>query len=531
MRIRDVPGSWAPWPATEFPAHLGLAGARLRARVLERLSDGGTMREPCRSRVLETALALRLFERAGRPDRARLESFLRGRKESVDALDGLLAGLALGDRVRRHDLFDRLLAQVPEFTAARKRLLIDTILVLFDATPPAEIDPGTFNTTGLHSWAAVQVTALKVILYEAAGQRDRIRAGDIALLLSVQQQPWVWESNLLIHLSVLHALLPLPGMAGTVERGIGNLLEHQRPDGGLPFVSDTDGWCTATAGVALSAFGADPDVLEAIADQLVCRQLPNGGWSYTDRALQSDVDDTSVAVELLHTVNPVKYGPTIEQGLRSLLGVRGGDGGFPTYVAGAPSEACMTAAALNALSIQPTRYRDQIETGLRFLTARQHPHGGFDPDWSSSRLHTMFRAVLASAPVRANRLCIAALRAVRGSQNADGGWGQQVGASSDALSTSYALIALSQQTDPRPAQRGVDFLLAAQGEDGSIRTVSDSIGPRPFIFTVPLLADIFALLALGHVVHRLDTRLSGSRQPEQAVTGLLRGRDSAISSQ
>ncbi|WP_176710361.1 hypothetical protein [Streptomyces sp. Wb2n-11] len=34
-------------------------------------------------------------------------------------------------------------------------------------------------------------------------------------------------------------------------------------------------------------------------------------------------------------------------------------------------------------------------------------------------------------------------------------------------------------------------------------SILDSIGPRPFRFTVPALADVFTLLALGHLTRRM----------------------------
>ncbi len=95
------------------------------------------------------------------------------------------------------------------------------------------------------------------------------------------------------------------------------------------------------------------------------------------------------------------------------------------------------------------------------------------------------------------------MRFVRDSQNGDGGWGQRAGSSSDPISTAYAVMALCGQDDPGPAAAGVQFLLRHQLTDGSIPSVSDSIGPRPFLFHVPVLADIFALMALGHVRSRI----------------------------
>jgi hypothetical protein len=94
-------------------------------------------------------------------------------------------------------------------------------------------------------------------------------------------------------------------------------------------------------------------------------------------------------------------------------------------------------------------------------------------------------------------------RLVQSAQNEDGGFGQQSGAPSDAISTAYALIVLAGQLDPAPAALATRYLLAQQRPDGSIISVPDMVGPRPFPYHVPLLADAFTLLALGHLTHRI----------------------------
>ncbi|CAM5509839.1 hypothetical protein STENM223S_03089 [Streptomyces tendae] len=216
-------------------------------------------------------------------------------------------------------------------------------------------------------------------------------------------------------------------------------------------------------------------------------------------------------MEALHLAGPDVYRVPLRRALGALHALRGEDGGFPTYLAGAPSEACMTAAALNALSTQGPTDRHEIETALDYLASQQRTDGSFPPDWSSSRLHTVFRAVLAasrhpgtSRDSPAQRIITRAAALVADCQNADGGWGQQDGDASDALSTAYALTALTTQNAPGPATRGVAYLLTQQRPDGSIAGVADSIGPRPFGFTVPALADVFTLLALGHLTRRLE---------------------------
>ncbi|WP_405720992.1 terpene cyclase/mutase family protein [Streptomyces sp. NBC_01537] len=475
----------------------------------------GTLHSQCHSRVLESALLLALLERTRLEPaaRSRLAAYLTPHCDSPEPLDRLLARAALHHRPDPADLLDvdRFLARAPDFSGPRKRALLHAVLMLLGVAPADETPaPEAFSSHGLHTWARVQITAVKTILAHAHGHR-MVDPRDLKLMCSTQRPGTVWEANLLIHLSVLHALLPLPGQYRLVVEGVRTVLQHQRPDGGVPFICDEDTWVTATAGVALHAAGAGAPVVDLIARRLVALQHPAGGWSYTEGVQLPDVDCTSVAVEVLHLAGPGAYGVPLRRALGALHALRGADGGFPTYLPGAPSEACMTAAAANALSTQGPAYRHEFETALAYLASHQRPDGSFPPDWSSSRLHTVSRAVLAasrrpriSPDSPAQHIIGKAVNLLADSQNADGGWGQQDGDASDALSTAYALTALSTQNTPGPAIRGAAYLLTQQRPDGSIASIPDSIGPRPFGFTVPALADVFALLALGHLTRRLD---------------------------
>jgi hypothetical protein len=358
-----------------------------------------------------------------------------------------------------------------------------------------------------------------VILCAVDGRRQDITDDDVAVLRAARRPGAVWERHLLAHLLVLHALAYLPGNEETVREGLRAVLPYQREDGGFPFVSDVDTWCTATAGVALAVAGAPPAALDRIARQLVARQRPSGGWSITEGVELTDVDDTSVALEFLQTLDPCRYESAIDRGLRALEAVRGADGGFPTYVAGAPPEACMTAAAISAFSHRSGAYRELLRDARAFLAGSQKADGGFPPGWSSSRLHALFRARLAAglstgAGEQMRAMAGRIDRAVAGTQQADGGWGQQPGEPSDAISTSYALISLCSQRDPQPVARGAAWLLGVQREDGGFDSPPDMVGPRPFSYHIPVLADICALLALGHLTSRLDG--SGSRTGGEA---------------
>ncbi|MGF6880807.1 squalene-hopene/tetraprenyl-beta-curcumene cyclase [Nocardia sp. GAS34] len=514
----------AGWPRELFPSALESATARLRSAVTARIGADGAVRDPCHSRILESILALNLLERTGlAPERRiRLIDYLCA-QTPADPLDRLLLDLALTRAEVEgapRGLAEAFLVQAPQFTGARKQAMFDAIFALYGLPPGGPLDPAGFSLAGLHCWAVAQVTAVKIVLADATGQSDRIGDEDVRILLETQHGSHVWESNVLIFLWVLHALHRLPGTKDVVTDGVAKVMEHQRADGGMPFVSDTDTWCTATAGVALAAAHAPRHVLDAVASNLVSRQQPGGGWSYTDLSWQTDVDDTSVAVQFLHGLDAGRYREQIARGRRSLLAVRNPDGGFPTYIAGAESEACMTAAAVDALTPDWHRHAEAITTGLEYLARQQSPDGSFPPDWSSSRHHTVFRALLAATrnpghrPASLRTMTDRIMTLVLDGQHGDGGWGQQDGRASDPISTAYALVAVCRQDDPAPAARAVAYLLEHQRDDGTIGSISDSIGPRPLRFTVPVLADIFTLLALGHLTRRLgapDDPASGER--------------------
>ncbi|MGW0531118.1 prenyltransferase/squalene oxidase repeat-containing protein [Streptomyces sp. NPDC003032] len=533
MRLAPLPDGLARWPAAAFPVALRAATARLSCHLQNRIDADGAVREPCRSRVLESALLLALLDRTRLEPtaRSRLAAYLSGQCDSREPLDRFLARAALGGPQpgpAGHLDLGPFLSQAPNFTGPRKHALLNAVLLLLGAPASADLPaPQTFCLHGLHSWARVQVIAVKAVLAHTGGRPHLVDERDLELLLSTQHPGVLWEGNLLIHLFVLHALAFTPRHQDMVQDGIRTVLAHQRADGGMPFICDEDTWVTATAGIALHAAGAPRAALDAITRRLLRLQHPGGAWSYSEPARLTDVDCTSVAVEVLHLASPGNHHAPMSRAIHALSAVRGEDGGFPTYLAGAPSEACMTAAAINALSTQGQAQNSIIEQGLDFLADRQHADGSFPPDWSSSRHHTVFRAVLAAgrlpgAPASAPRIVRRAQDLVLGTQNADGGWGQQDGVPSDALSTAYALTALTALFGPDtsgPAARGAAFLLTWQRPDGSIASVPDSIGPRPFRFAVPALADTFTLLALGHLHHRLaHTSPSPHHPPERAGT-------------
>ncbi|PJE95971.1 hypothetical protein CUT44_19385 [Streptomyces carminius] len=535
-----------PWPAEVDPEHLREAASRLAAHVSGQVGDDGAIRGECRSRVLESALALSLMTRIGvsSPARDRVLAFLREHLDSPQEFDRVLATLAVGragDRASADGadvvakLTDMLLGAAPAFISARRRRMLYAVLSLFGCPVPPDAAPAADEeapTDPVHSWAAVQQAAVTLVLAAATGVSNGATAAALRTLTAVRPETAVWEGYVLLHLLSLHGLAGVPGQEETVRSGLETLLRYQRDDGGFPFVAGLQHWCTSTAGIALAAAGSPPGVLRAMAETFVAHEVVEsqrslclslsrgapltGGWSIGPRVAQNDVDCTSCVLEFLQAVDPVGYGGTVRRGVDALLAVQGADGGFPTYVAGASSEPCMTAAAVNALAPYPFTAPAR-ERALAFLADSQLPDGGFEPGWSRSRLHAMFRARLAACTAapddhRAARMAERIERSVRETQNADGGWGMQPGDPSDDISTAYGLITLCYGTESRPVGSALSWLLAHQNADGGYGGPPDMVGPRPFAYHIPVLTDAPVLLALGHVRHRVRSTASLLRE-------------------
>lgn len=513
--------------------------ARLARSVAGHVNEDGALRDQCRSRALESALALRLLERhmTTAVDLDALRAYLAGQATGPDGLDRMMAALALGNRrtLPEEDL-NGLLALAPDFTRGRKRALLHGLLILLapaDDRPTGEFDWPTeaFALRGLHPWAEVQVTAVKVVLAAATGKLDLVTAADVDRLTRTQRQHGIWEGNVLIHLWVLHALSYLTGHGPVIAAGIARLAPHQRQDGGIPFITNTDTWAAVTGGIALATVGGMESTCAAIRDHVLRQQKPDGGWSVTDIAEVTDVDSISVALQFLQLSGDPAVCGAVEAGWDALDRVAAPDGGYPTYVKGAPSEASMTVAALDALTPQPERHREAISRGLKFVVEHQRQDGTFPPDWSNSRWHTISRAVLMATradlpPVPGvDQMVDKAVALALTTQHPDGGWGQQPGDPSDPVSTAYGLITVcGTQPDPSPVAAAADYLLSRQRQDGTLPVVPDTIGPRPFIYDVPVIGDIFCLLALAHLNqrathHDIPTQVFAGRSGTRMTSG------------
>ena len=508
---------------------------RLATRVTERIGADGLLQATCESRVLESSLALRLLAEEGADPEARrrLADYLRTALDArpPDPVQRALGLAALGLTTPGDTSATDALDAIEHFTADRKRLMFRTMLAELGAAEFPRVPPGAFDGSGQQSWLHLEMTALRVLAADGAGDLGRITGRDWAALAPATRPGPAWEGNNLARLLGLLALRKHPGHRRAVRRALPDVVSALRPDGGLPFITGMDVFATATAGLALTTLGPAGPAALRMADALAARQNPDGGFGFHPGVRQSDVDDTSYGIEFLRAARVARHRRTIDGAESYLLAQRNPDGGFPTFTRGAPSEIAMTAAAVNALA-PDAAHASVVEQGVRFITAHQQEDGSFERGWSRNATNAVFRAVLAcdAAPVRdalresarapggrvgagpaggpavgavgAATRALAKERAVRhltDVRNDDGGWGHLPGDPSDPISTAYAVIALG-RGGGRPAvyRAALEYLLDRQQPDGGYLSRPDQAGPRPLLYDVPVLADVSVLLGLAH---------------------------------
>lgn len=495
------------------------------ARHLEsRVDAQGVLHDRCGSRIVESALFLRLIRTQPSGERLRHEreqvtEYLR-RSRSGTGWQPMLARSALGTAVES----DRALAATfldsfTHFTGVRKRALLQTVFALCALAP---YDPRIASLELPHpsqvaTWTRLVLLAMRTLHACATGGTARIppaQRAELRRLLVSGTSRKVWEGNLLVHLLALHALHALDPGAPEVRAGIRALASCQNPDGGLPFTDSHDLFLTAKAGLALARAGRAHALVARMADRVAAGQHSGGGWPYASQVHQCDADSTAVGLEFLRAAGPGRYAAHIAAGQAQLRSLAGVDGGFPTYRTGNPSEVEMTAGALIALSPGPTVSDSSgiVRSAAAWLLDQQSADGTWPRSWTISEssvieraVHALTRLPAALAGSLLTRRVEQALRRAAArltdTQNADGGWGQTPGSASDTISTARALMGLARLDHlpgTRPAaEHGIAWLVAARLPGGSFLGPPDQVGPRPIPYEFPALAGVYALTALA----------------------------------
>lgn len=487
---------------------------KLTHYIKEQVNTEGAIRGVCQSRVLESSLMLHLLTIEGvHPAcQSQLTQYLTTQleKEQNNKFHTALILGALGRNISENaQLVEEYMAGFEHFTASRKQVMFRAILAELEVIPYDSIyRVENFSYRSYQTWAAAEICALKILYAFGSNYPEWVNLDDIEFLLATQSNDFIWEKNILANIFILLALHKFPEHHHVVLKGISNLLNSQNSDGGFPFIASMEIYCTAIAGLALINTEIDIEILSQMAKYIIGQQQPDGGWAYAEGVCQTDVDDTSFCVEFLRAIEPDKYKVCISKAEAYLLAIQNEDGGFPTYVRANPSEITMTAGALNALAPRSAEYTNVFERGLRYITNQQKFDGSFEKSWSLSEAHAIFRSMLAMGNcnvVRSPQLLESirtaeakALNYLSISQNSDGGWGHKVGDTSDVISTSYTLIALSRFGATETLRRGVDYLIVQQDEEGKFVSIPDLVGPRPIPYDFPIFTSLFALLALKY---------------------------------
>jgi squalene-hopene/tetraprenyl-beta-curcumene cyclase len=264
--------------------------------------------------------------------------------------------------------------------------------------------------------------------------------------------------------------------------------------------------------------------------------LPPGGWAFQfDNPFYPDLDDTAMVLMGIHQVrypDADRVGHGIARGLHWLRGMQGKDGGWGSFDAdqthlrlnnipfadhGAlldPSTEDLTARCVECFGrVGYAEGGMALTRGLAHLRQTQTAEGAWYGRWGVNYLYgtwSVLRALEAAGVAPDDPMVARAVAWLLGRQNPDGGWGERCdsyaapGVAGQGPSipsqTAWALLGLLAAGHDGPAvERGVDYLLAAQGPDG---TWDDPYWngtgfPRVFYLKYHLYARYFPLWALG----------------------------------
>ena len=282
-------------------------------------------------------------------------------------------------------------------------------------------------------------------------------------------------------------------------------------------------------------------------------QLEPGGWAFEFANVNyPDTDDTAevmLALLRLDGEEPdARIDGALARGLRWLLGMQSGDGGWGAFdadntrslvrdlpfldfgeVIDEPS-ADVTAHALEVLGALGQAGAPAAQSALRWLLDHQESDGSWYGRWGVNHVYGTGAAVpaLIAAGVPAADPCVRrAVGWLEGHQNDDGGWGEDprsydeaswIGrGDSTASQTAWALLALHAAGERSQAlERGVRWLVEAQREDGTWDEpqYTGTGFPSDYYINYHLYRLLFPMMALG--------RCLGPASGEPAAPGTLR---------
>ncbi len=389
------------------------------------------------------------------------------------------------------------------------RALLRQLRPEIDWGPPAAPDdrPGAVY----HRWIELIMAGVRLMECPASGSG---KSAEIGLLAAAQGRDGSWEQNVLATVVILMALSGCGAAPEAVRCGVRFLLSQVREDGGLPFIRDEDIWVTALASLTLVESSAGGHQLRASENYLLAQQLACGGWGYTAGVSQPDADDTAVVLSFLTRQRSPQAARAARMARDWLLNLQNDDGGFPAFIRGAPSEVEITAKCIRALLGWAT-CPDTAAAARRawgWLAAQQRPDGGFRHEWCLSPTFAVWHVMAAASAVRpvvgpaaADTVACRAAGFLANTATADGWRLRPDDQDSHTLTTAYATAGLAHagQDSGSLLARGVRVLLGSALDAG---VAPDSLGPRPFVYDVPLLYPIYRFGALAAARARIAAR-------------------------
>ncbi|MCB9703699.1 MAG: terpene cyclase/mutase family protein [Myxococcales bacterium] len=516
--------------------------------IASKMTASGRFAGGCEARPLETGLFLHVLQEidARIPAVDALAAYCRRyieashpRRGNLDeVISALLCRRVLGEEVTAlgSARLDAALAHFDHPTQARKLLLFKVLFAELGATPPPSINipRDAAHQPGNQLWVSVILTALRILLAHLQGRPDDIDPAEVEFIVAHQADDGGWEHHVLATLVALLALHRAGADPSAIARGVFYVLRQVRADGGVPFIADEDVWVTCLSGLVLREARPSTCDLNTVARYVAALQRDDGGWGFAEGVQQTDADDTSVALTLLTRHDRIGHRAAIRRAQWYLLALQNDDGGFPTFVRGAASEAEITAKAILALRLSSEGcFAGRIDRAWRWLGKAQRADGSFRAEWklgsSYPALHVLSAAALCASTPTIERVRAGALAYLRKSRRPSGGWSLSPGSDEiHLLSTAYSIAGLASDRhglDRIELSHSVALLLDMQASDGGFYGSGDSLGPRPFVYDVPLLASVYALLALSRSRRALTRQIRGGlehREVQLSPTGTFR---------
>ena len=331
------------------------------------------------------------------------------------------------------------------------------------------------------------------------------------------------------------------------RKGVEFLESSHRGDGSWPIDTNLSTWLTTMAVRALNAgdysFGGEGEMMR---QWILTRQQteahpytqsPAGGWAWTHLSGGvPDVDDTASALMALSVLEDGTMGSPAREGARWLLLLQNEDGGWPTFCRGwgrlpfdrsAPDLTAHVLRALNAWwrLLDPEERYDAKEAGLRFLRHSQKEDGSWVPLWfghqlgprkenpvyGTARVLTAYRDLEMDDSEEAEK----GREFLLAAQNADGSWGGAPGLRGSMEETALAIEALAHRQEPGQARRAA-LMGARYLAEGIAEGRLDDPAPIGLYFaqlwySEKLYPPIWVTSALGNLLGYRDGRSSSGR--------------------